>query len=313
VIGGVFLVAVLALVATRVAPAAARTLRATRVGECRDRPARLLSLAVTGLPADRANWGQAMLGELDEAQGSGARWLFSLGCVNAVVTLRVRASLGGSHRDGVLVRAVVLGAVAAALALGGYGLVRYPFLRADEGARTAVLTLLFVLAGYVVCALGLSRGMTPRAVLARRYGLCGGVAVGAGWLAVIFPSAPLKEWVLVPLAGVMLGPACVAALARRATSDAKTATAASMWCGLVGGLVVFVIWVTATYLHDGRPFDPQLIRDFHASGAPDLTAYAISDNLGGALGMLVMIPTVALAAGSLAAVRRDSWRSGDLG
>ena len=62
-----------------------------------------------------------------------------------------------------------------------------------------------------------------------------------------------------------------------------------------------MIWVTATYLQDGGPFDPQLIRDFHASGARDLTAYAVIDNLGGALGMLVMIPTVALAAGSLSA------------
>jgi hypothetical protein len=57
-----------------------------------------------------------------------------------------------------------------------------------------------VLLGYVVCALGLSRGMTPRAVVARRYGLLGGVAIGAAWLVVIFPTASLKEWVFAPLA-----------------------------------------------------------------------------------------------------------------
>jgi hypothetical protein len=301
VIGGVFLIAVLALVYARAAPAALRTLRATRVGEHRDRAALMLALAVGGLPPGRADWGQAMLGELDEAHGSWARWRFSLGCTNAVLKMRVRESAGGSHRDGALVRATVLGAVAAALALGGYGLVRYPLLADGDGARAALLTLLATLAAYAACALCLSRGMTPRAVVARRYGLRGGVALGAAWLVVIFPTAPLKEWVFVPLAMAMLGPACVAVLAGRATRDAKAATGASMWCGLVGGLVVFVIWVTATYLHDGRPFDPQLIRDFHASGAPDLTAYAVSDNLGGALGMLLMIPVIALAAGSLAA------------
>ncbi|MDX6535988.1 MAG: hypothetical protein QOD37_329 [Gaiellales bacterium] len=300
-IGGVFLIAVLVLVVARAGPGAARMLRATRMGERRDRAARLLLLAVSGLPADRADWGQAMLGELDEATGSRARWRFSVGCVKAVMTLRARQSFGGSHRDGALVRTVVLGAVAAALALGGYGLVRYPLLRAGEGARASALMLLAVLLAYVVCALCLSRGMTPTAVVARRYGLCSGVAIGAGWLVVIFPSAPLKEWVFVPLAMVMLGPACVAALAARATGDPRTATAASMWCGLVGALVVFLIWVTATYLDNGGPIDPQLIRDFHASGAPDLTTYAIGDNLGGALGMLVMIPTIALAAGSFAA------------
>jgi hypothetical protein len=296
--GGVFLIAVLTLVVAGALPAAVRARRA--MGGCRDHAARVLLLAVSGLPADRADWGQAMLAELDEARGSRARWRFSLGCVKAVGTLRVRASLGGSHRDAA-VRSVVLGAVAAALALGVYGLIRYPSLRAGDGAWTAALTLLAALLGYVACALCLSRGMTPRAVLARRYGLLGGVAVGAAWLVVLFPTAPLKEWVFAPLAMGMLGPACVAALAARASRDPKAATSAAMWCGLVGGLVVFVISVTATYLHGGRPFDPQLIRDFHASGAPDLTAYAISDTLGTALGMLVVIPTVALAAGSLAA------------
>jgi hypothetical protein len=67
----------------------------------------------------------------------------------------------------------------------------------------------------------------------------------------------------------------------------------SLWCGLVGGIVVFVFRVTATYLHDGRPFDPQLIRDFHASGAPNLAAYAVTGNLSAALGMLAVIPAVA--------------------
>jgi hypothetical protein len=261
----------------------------------------VLLLAIRALPADRSDWGQAMIRELDEAQGSRARWRFSRGCVKTVVALRARASLGGSHRDGAVARSVVLAAVAAALALCGYGLVHYPFLGATGGTWPAVLMLLVVLLGYVVCALGLSRGMTPKAVAARRYGVFGGVAIGAGWLVVIFPTAPLKEWVFAPLAIAVLGPAGIAALARRATQDARAATAAAMWCGLVGGLAVFVIWVTAAYLHDGGPFDPQLIRDFRASGASDLTAYAVSDNLGGALGMLVIVPTVALAAGSLAA------------
>jgi len=41
------------------------------------------------------------------------------------------------------------------------------------------------------------------------------------------------------------------------------------------------------------------VRDFHASGARDLVTYAVSDDLGGALTMLVIIPVVALALGSL--------------
>jgi hypothetical protein len=301
--GSVLVIALLTLVVARVAPAIARGLRAMRVGDTGDRPAVVLSAAIRGLPAGRADWGRAMLVELDEAQGSRARWRFSLGCVNAALALRVRASLGGSHRDGAVVRTVVLTAVAAALALGAYGLVRYPQLSATQGARVGILALLAVLLGYVVCALGLSRGMMPGAVVARRYGLLGGVVIGAAWLVAIFPTAPLKEWVLAPLAIAILGPAGVTVLAGRATRDTRAATAGSVWCGLVGGIVVFVTWVTAAYLHDGRPFDPQLVRDFHASGASNLTAYAVSDNLGTALGMLAIIPVVALAAGSLAACR----------
>ncbi|MEA2218317.1 MAG: hypothetical protein QOJ35_943 [Solirubrobacteraceae bacterium] len=298
---GVLVVAMLALMGTRMAVAGVRMLRTARTGERRDRATVVLLLAVGGLPADRADWGKAMLCELGHVQGSRARTRFSLGCVDAVVRLRVRESLGGSHRDGVVVRAVVLGAVAGAGGLGGYGLIRYPLLRSGDGAWAGVLALLAVLLGYAVCALCLSRGTTPRAIVARRYGLFGGLALGAAWLVVIFPTAALKQWVAAPLVLVMLGPMGVAALARRTSRDAKAATAAAMWCGLVGGLVVFVIWVTATYLHGGRPFDPQLIRDFRASGARDLTAYAVGDNFGAALGMLVMIPTLALAAGSLAA------------
>jgi hypothetical protein len=293
----VFVLALLALVV----PAAARACRALRVRGDGDRAAAVLALAVRGLPAGRADWGRAMVAELDAARGPRERRRFSRGCARAVAVMRLRAALGGPHRDGAGVRAVVLAAAAAALALAGYGLIRYPLLRADAGARVSVVVLLAVLLGYAVCAIGLSRGTTAAAAGARRLGLLGGLAVGAAWLMVAFPTPSLKAWVAAPLLVAVLAPAGVAVLAGRASGDARAATAAALWCGLVGGLLVFVVWVTATYLQDGGPFDPQLIRDFHASGARDLTTYAVGDNLGGALGMLVIVPVVALAFGSLAA------------
>jgi hypothetical protein len=289
------------LVVARVVPAAVRTLRELRARDDRDRAAAMLVIAVRGLPAERADWGRAMVSELDEARGPRARWAFSLGCVRAAAAIRARTTLGGRHRDGLGVRAVVLGAVAAALALAVYGLIRYPLLRADVGARGAVAFLLVMLLGYAACAFGLSRGSIPAAVVARRYGMVGGLVVGATWLVAIFPPAPVKEWVFVPLAVAVLGPASVAILAARASRDQRAATAAALWCGLVGGLLVFVVWVTGTYVAGGRPYDPQLVRDFRASGAHDLTTYAVGDNLGTALAMLLVVPTVALAFGSLAA------------
>ena len=64
---------------------------------------------------------------------------------------------------------------------------------------------------------------------------------------------------------------------------------------------MFIVWVTVTYTNAGGPYDSGLIRDFHKSGAPDLTTYGVSDNLGSGLVLLLMIPTVALALGSLTA------------
>ena len=59
--------------------------------------------------------------------------------------------------------------------------------------------------------------------------------------------------------------------------------------------------VSVTYANEGRPYDAGLVRDFHASGAHDLATYAVSDDLGSGLVLLVLVPTVALALGSLGA------------
>ena len=69
----------------------------------------------------------------------------------------------------------------------------------------------------------------------------------------------------------------------------------------MGGLLVFTVWMTATYARNGRPYDPQLLRDLPHSGAPDLATLAVSDALGGALTLLILIPLTAVAFGSLGA------------
>jgi hypothetical protein len=52
-----------------------------------------------------------------------------------------------------------------------------------------------------------------------------------------------------------------------------------------------------------RPFgryDPQLIRDFHHSGAHDPATYAVGSRRDSAVSLLVVIPLVCLSLGSLA-------------
>jgi hypothetical protein len=52
-----------------------------------DAPERLLRWAAGLLSAQRDEWGQAMLGELDHIDGRGRRWRFAAGCAGAALLL----------------------------------------------------------------------------------------------------------------------------------------------------------------------------------------------------------------------------------
>ena len=99
-----------------------------------DRARLLLVVAVRGLPADRVDWARAMLVELDHVEGRRERWRFSLGCAWAAGRIRLRVAEPG----GALLRIVVLGCIAIALALVGYGLLRYPGLRSEPNVWGAM-------------------------------------------------------------------------------------------------------------------------------------------------------------------------------
>lgn len=241
-----------------------------------------------------------MAAELATVCGRGRRWRFSLDCAHAACVIRARATLTSRDRGGGGLRAVIAVGVSAAVALGAYGLVRYPGLRSGDAPIAAVAFVALLLAyGAVTCAL--SRGKGSPEIAARRHGVAGGVVIGAAWLVVVSPTGTLKQWVLVPLLVALLGPGCVAALAARAGKHVTAGTRAALWSGIVGGLLVFTVSMTATYARDGRPYDAQLLRDFPHSGAPDLATLAVSDALASALTLLVLIPLAAVAFGSLGA------------
>jgi len=270
-----------------------------------DRAARALALAVRGLPGERADWGAAMSAELAGVRGARARWSFSLGCARTAAGMRVRAAVLARDRGATGLRASVMAAIAASVALALYGPLRYPGLRTGASGL-AFAAFLAIMLAYGVAALSLSRGNAPAATIARRCGVAGGLAVGGGWLLIFLPVS--KAFFFVPLAVALVAPIVAAALAGHIGRDAGVGRAAALWSGLVGGLLVFVAYVTVTYTCDGRPYDAQTVRDFHASGARDLVTYAVSDDLGGALTMLVIIPVVALALGSLTSAPASATR-----
>ncbi len=282
-------------------PAVVRAWHRARRNADADAPARLLAFAVTGLPESHRGWGRAMCAELEAVRGGGRRWRFSLGCTRAAGVIRARVTLASRERGGAGLRAVIGVGLLATLVLAGYGVVRYPGLRAEGDAPIAAVAFVALLVAYGAVTLALSRGAGAREVTARRHGVIGGAVIGVAWLVVLSPTAALKEWVLVPLLVALLGPGCVAAAAARAGGSVTAGTRAALWGGIVGGLLVFTVWMTATYVRDGRPYDPQLVRDLPHSGAPDLATLAVSDALAGALTLLILVPLTALASGSLGA------------
>ena len=189
----------------------------------------------------------------------------------------------------------------ATIVLASYGLVHYPGLRSDGDAAIVAIAFPTLLVLYGTVTLALSRGTRVWEVTARRHGLTGGVVIGTAWLLVLSPTSVLKQWVLVPLIDRAVRPRCIAVLAARAGGVVTAGTRSALWSGIVGGLLVFTVSMTATYVSDGRPYDPQLLRDLPHSGAPDLATLAVSDALADALTLLILIPLTALALGSLGA------------
>jgi hypothetical protein len=282
------------LAALFVIPGIARSDR----GGAENAPARrLLSFLVRGLPSERSEWGQAMLGELDQAQEPRSRWRFTVGCAWAACRMR----LASPEPGGAGLRAVILGCAALSLGLVGYGLVQYPGMRTETNFWGAMVVFLTTLLVYIGLAVVLARGVSRQSIAARRFGLVGGLATGAGWLLGVAPPAALKGWVFLPLLIALIGPALAATIAGHRSRDLRTANLTALWSGLVAGLTVFIVWTAVTYADAGGPYDSALVNDFRMSGAHDLPTYAISDNLGSGLVLLLMIPTVALALGTLGA------------
>ena len=248
-------------------PAVVRAGRRARRSAGLDAQARLLAFAVMQLPDTHRQWGHAMSAELEAVCGRGPRWRFTLGCSRAAGVIGARVALTSRDRGGGGLRAVIGVGLSAVAALGGYGLVRYPGLRSGDVSIAAV-GLVALLAAYAAVTLAFSRGRRLQDIAARRHGLVGGVAIGAAWLVVLSPTETLKQWVLVPLMIALLGPACVAALAARDGEHVTAGTRAALWSGIVGGLLVFTVYMTATYARGGRPYDAQLLRDLPAAAHP---------------------------------------------
>ncbi len=255
-------------------------------GPSEDMPTRLLRWGVGLLSAQRAEWGQAMLGELDYLDGRIRRLRFTLGCVGAALLLPPwgRAAAG--------VWAMI------AVAAGSVGLYASVAIRYGLGVGDWVAGAILVvfLAGYLLAASALLR--RPGVAVP---GLLGGLFVTLAWLAMrgftfygVIGTIPTMREKLALLIGVPLVVGAVGTLAcRDAAAGRRVARLAAISGGL--GLYLYATLAVAVLGAGGPP------------GTPGWTARGnISDRLGSNLIDLLLLSLVTATvgwAGAAAAAR----------
>jgi len=191
------------------------------------------------------------------------------------------------------VRLVAATALAGA-GLVAYGLARYPQILTRPGTWPALVVFLSVLAGYtVISAMLVRRGPVARS------GLAGGLGLAAVWIIAGIPvvsharqSAYSFLLLAIPMTALAVG---VAAARRNRTTAVRQPVV--LFSALVAGLVLFLVYASDSLLTAGGPYDAGQVRDFPGSGLPDLATYAVSDNLGSAMMLLLLVPIVTAAIG----------------
>jgi hypothetical protein len=287
---------ILGLVAIAAAAGAYRSWRRGRNGST-DIPTAIVEWAARLLSADRAEWGQAMLGELGKYKGA-ARWRYALGCALAAIGLPRRG------RGGRWVMASVLVASIASAGLVGYGFTRYPGIVTGVRTWLALATFAALLAGFVVVT-GVATRQSPIGVT----GLVCGCALAGVWIVVgaitlsTRTTASMFLLLILPLASIAVG--VIGARRGRTRTAGRRAALVS---AVVAALAVFLVLATDTLITGGRPYDAGQLQDFATSGYPDMATYAVSDNLGTAMVVLLLMSAVTAVLGSAGAslARRHS-------
>ena len=243
-----------------------------------DVPARLLGWSAGLLAAERAEWGQAMAGELDQIDGRAERWRFAVGCVSAALLLPPWG------RAGAAVVAFIAGA-AGCVGLFGYAIIRYP----GNGGGIWVFLAFFlaVLAGYIVAG----------SVLVRRPGvagpgLAGGLVIAAAWLAFAGFTGVASPLGLPLLLVVM--PLAVGAGGTWHGGTAAFGRRTALLAGLSAALGLFLIRGSVLVATGGGPYTPAQIGE---AGSTDVTSYFVGDGLGRDTVLLLLIPLVTTTIG----------------
>jgi hypothetical protein len=258
-------------------------------GPSEDLPTRLLRWGVGLLSAQRAEWGQAMLGELDYIEGRIRRLRFTLDCVIAALLLPPwgRAAAGVWAMTAVAVGSVGLYASVA---------IRYG-LGVGDWVQAAILIV--ILNGYLLAASALLR--RPGIAVP---GLLGGLFVALAWLTVsgfsfygVIGTIP-ASWekpVLIIAVPLVVG-AAGTLWSRDAVAGRRVARLAAISAAL--GLYLYGTLAVAVLGAGGPP-----------EGTGWTVRYIVSDRLGNRLVDLLMIALVTATVG-WAGAAATAWLRG---
>jgi hypothetical protein len=242
-----------------------------------------------------------MLAEIEQIATRREQRRFAWGCLRALA-LTVPVIVGGCALAGVLSVAVVVTA-----------LVRYPGLVTGPGTWLAIGSFVAVVFGYVAAAAGLATRLASHTSTAAI--VISGAAIAGSWMSVgLAASEPSAAASGMATALLVLAPAVSLGLGLRATRRWSSPVVGMQSVGLaalVSGLILFLLWAGQTVLLAGRPYDAGLVRDFRASTAPDLATYAVSDNLGSGMMLLLLVPLVSLGAGAVGTTVAARWPRAD--
>ena len=259
-----------------------------------DLPLQLLRSTGGLLPAERAEWGQAMLGELDRIEGRSRRWRFALGCSAGIVLL---------PPWGPVAPMAVLGSVA----LGSAVVFSFGFIHFGLAANPWNWVLVVILAALVMGSIvGVS-------VLLRRpgvggLGLVGGLFVAAAWLVfsgftwagIISPINSVGAW---SGPALLIGvPLVVGVGGAWRSKSAVVGRRAARLAGVSAGLAMFFVSTIAVVAIDGGPRDP-------GAGVAGGVSEAFSNV---AMLFLLFLPLATAAIGWVAATAIARFRSVDL-
>jgi hypothetical protein len=260
----------------------------------RDVPVRLLQSANGLIPADRVDWGQAMLGELDRIGGRSKRWRFALGCSAGVVLLPPWGP-------------VVPMAGLVVLALGSAVVFGYGFIHFGLATDPWNWVMLIILAAVVMGSVAAVSVLLRRPGVAR-LGLVGGLFVVATWLGF---SGFTFAGIISPIdsVGAWSGPALMIAVpvvvgigGAWRSGSARVGRRAARLAGVSAGLAMFFVSTIAVVAIDGGPRDPGV-------GVAGGVSEAFSNV---ALLFLIALPLATTAIGWVAATATARFRSAEL-